>query len=57
VRVADRLMAFGDGYGIRVLIGEMSIEHTRREIWVDLAVDLGLPEEALPPRERPAAAR
>jgi hypothetical protein len=50
-------MAFGDGYGIRVLIGEMSIEHTRREIWVDLAVDLGLPEEALPPRERPAAAR
>jgi AcrR family transcriptional regulator len=43
-RVADRIMALGDGYGVRVLIGAMDIEHARREIWADLAVELGLPE-------------
>jgi AcrR family transcriptional regulator len=43
VRVADRLMALGDGYGVRVLIGEISIEHARQEIWADLSVELGLP--------------
>jgi AcrR family transcriptional regulator len=43
VRVADRLMALGDGYGVRVLIGEISIEHARQEIWADLAGELGLP--------------
>jgi AcrR family transcriptional regulator len=43
-QVADRLMALGDGYGVRVLIGAMDIEHARQEIWADLAVELGLPE-------------
>jgi AcrR family transcriptional regulator len=43
-RVADRLMALADGYGVRVLIGELEIERAREEIWADLAGQLGLPE-------------
>jgi AcrR family transcriptional regulator len=31
-RVADRLMALAEGYGVRVLIGAMDIEDARREI-------------------------
>jgi AcrR family transcriptional regulator len=48
-RVADRLMALADGYGVRVLIGELDIDHARREVWAGLAHELGLPEEP-PPR-------
>ena len=48
-RVADRLMALADGYGVRVLIGELDIEHARREVWAGLAHELGLPEQP-PPR-------
>ena len=36
-RMADRLMALGDGYGIRVLIGELDVEYARRELWAGLA--------------------
>jgi AcrR family transcriptional regulator len=35
-RIADRLMALADGYGVRVLIGAMDIEDARREIWAAL---------------------
>jgi AcrR family transcriptional regulator len=35
-RVADRLMALADGYGVRVLIGAMDIEDARREILASL---------------------
>jgi AcrR family transcriptional regulator len=49
-RVADRLMALADGYGVRVLSGGLDIEHARREIWAGLAAELGLPEEP-PPRQ------
>jgi AcrR family transcriptional regulator len=48
-RVADRLMALGDGYGIRVLLGELEVDHARRELWAGLAHELGLPDEP-PPR-------
>jgi AcrR family transcriptional regulator len=48
-RMADRLMALADGFGLRALIGEIDIEQARREVWAGLAVELGLPEEA-PPR-------
>ena len=48
-RVADRLMALADGYGVRVLIGELDIGHARREVWAGLAHELGLSEEP-PPR-------
>jgi hypothetical protein len=47
--VADRLMALGDGYGIRVLLGELEVDHARRELWAGLAHELGLPDEP-PPR-------
>jgi AcrR family transcriptional regulator len=49
-RVADRLMALADGYGVRVLSGGLDIEHARREIWAGLASELGLPEKP-PPRQ------
>lgn len=55
-RVADRLMALADGYGVRVLIGELEIERARAEIWDALAGDLGLPGEA-PPLDRATRAR
>jgi AcrR family transcriptional regulator len=57
VRVADRLLALGDGYGVRVLIGEISIEHARQEIWADLAVELGLPPLGGKHPARPSARR
>lgn len=42
-RLADRLMALADGYGVRVLIGDLEMEWARREILADLARELGLP--------------
>jgi AcrR family transcriptional regulator len=57
VRVADRLIALADGYGVRVLIGDLEIEQARREVWAGLAGELGLPEEPPPPLggQRPPA--
>ncbi len=49
VRMADRLIALADGYGARVLIGDLDIEHARREVWAGLADELGLPDEPPPP--------
>ena len=48
-RVADRIIALSDGYGVRVLFGDMDIEHARSEMWTALRDELGLPEQA-PPR-------
>ena len=48
-RVADRILALADGYGIRVLFGDLDIEHARGEIWAAVADDLGLPAKP-PPR-------
>jgi AcrR family transcriptional regulator len=48
-QLADRIVALSDGYGVRVLFGDMEIEHARNEIWIALRDDLGLPEHA-PPR-------
>jgi AcrR family transcriptional regulator len=48
-RIADRVVALADGYGIRVLFGDLEVEHARREIWAALADDLGLPANAPPP--------
>jgi AcrR family transcriptional regulator len=57
VRVADRLIALADGYGVRVLIGDLEIEQARREVWAGLTAELGLPEEPPPPLggQRPPA--
>jgi AcrR family transcriptional regulator len=44
-RVAERVLALADGYGVRVLFGDMEVEHARREIWAALREELGLPEQ------------
>ena len=43
-RVADRVIALADGYGVRVLIEELDIEDARSEILADLAGQLGVAE-------------
>jgi AcrR family transcriptional regulator len=41
-RLADRVIALLDGYGVRALLGDIEVEHARREIWALLAAELGL---------------
>jgi AcrR family transcriptional regulator len=48
-RVADRILALSDGYGVRVLFGDMDVQHARREIWETLKDELALPDLAPPP--------
>lgn len=45
-------MALADGYGVRVLFGDLDVEHARREIWAALAHDLGLPANPPPPLDQ-----
>jgi AcrR family transcriptional regulator len=52
VRGADRFIALADGYGVRVLIGDLDIDYARREVWAGLADELGLPDEPPPPLDR-----
>jgi AcrR family transcriptional regulator len=52
-RIADRIMALSDGYGVRVLFGDMDVEHARREIWAAIREELRLPDQP-PPRLDPA---
>jgi AcrR family transcriptional regulator len=52
VRSADRFIALADGYGVRVLIGDLDIDYARREVWGGLADELGLPDEPPPPLDR-----
>jgi hypothetical protein len=44
-RLADRVIALLDGYGVRALLGDLPIERARREVWALLAEELGLPAE------------
>ena len=44
-RVADRVLALADGYGVRVLFGDMEADDARREIWIALRDELGLPDQ------------
>ncbi len=44
-RLADRVLALLDGYGIRVLVGDLPIERARAEGWAVLAAELGLDPE------------
>ena len=48
-RVADRILALADGYGVRVLFGDLEVGHARREIWAAVKDDLGLPDQPPPP--------
>jgi AcrR family transcriptional regulator len=55
-RIADRIIALADGYGVRVLFGDMEVDHARRELWAALQADLALPPEPpapLDPVEQP----
>jgi len=48
-RMADRILALADGYGVRVLFGDLEVAQARREIWTAIAPGLGLPDQAPPP--------
>jgi AcrR family transcriptional regulator len=52
--VADRILALADGYGVRVLFGDMEVERARAEIWSAIRDQLGLPEHAPPAPLDPA---
>jgi hypothetical protein len=41
-RVADRLLALCDGFGVRALVGDMSVERAREEVWAVIAQELGV---------------
>ena len=47
--VADKLLALADGYGVRVLFGDLDVDYARREIWAAVRDDLGLPHQPPPP--------
>jgi AcrR family transcriptional regulator len=47
-RLAGRLLALLDGFGIRVLVGDLQIERARVETWALLAAELGLDPEPPP---------
>ena len=47
-RVADRVLAVCDGFGVRALLGEMSIERARAEVWAVLSSELGV-DPVVPP--------
>ena len=46
-RVADRVLALCDGYGVRALLGDIPVEQARAEIWAVCAEELGL--DPVPP--------
>lgn len=41
-RTADRVLAMCDGFGVRALLTELSIERARAEVWGFLAQELGV---------------
>jgi AcrR family transcriptional regulator len=47
--VADKLLALADGYGVRVLFGDLDVDYARREIWAAVRDELGLPHQPPPP--------
>jgi AcrR family transcriptional regulator len=48
-RVADRILALADGYGVRALFGDIDVARARAEIWDAVRDDLDLPEQPPPP--------
>ena len=49
-RIADRVLAMCDGFGVRALLTELSIERARTEVWTFLAQELGVDPGPLVPR-------
>jgi hypothetical protein len=41
-RVADRVLALCDGYGVRALLGDLPTERAREEVWAVVAEELRL---------------
>ena len=41
-RTADRVLAMCDGFGVRALLTELSLDRARAEVWAFLAQELGL---------------
>ena len=41
--MADRILALADGYGVRVLFGDMDVADARREIWAAIAPGFSSP--------------
>lgn len=41
-RVADRVLALCDGYGVRALLGDVPVERARAEVWAVCIEELGL---------------
>jgi AcrR family transcriptional regulator len=41
-RVAERVLALCDGYGVRALLGDMPVERAREEIWAVISEQLGV---------------
>ena len=52
-RIANRILALADGYGVRALFGDLDVADARREIWAAIKDELALPEQP-PPRLDPA---
>lgn len=48
-RIARRVLALADGYGVRALFGDLEVAQARREIWDALRDELELPERPPPP--------
>ena len=48
-RVANRILALADGYGVRALFGDLDVALARQEIWDGVKTELGLPEQPPPP--------
>jgi AcrR family transcriptional regulator len=53
-RIADRILALCDGFGVRSLLGDLEIERARAEVWEVVSRDLGVdgwrPERSSLPR-------
>jgi AcrR family transcriptional regulator len=41
-RIADRILALCDGFGVRSLLGDLEIDRARAEVWAVVAKDLGV---------------
>ena len=41
-RIADRVLAICDGFGVRALLTELSLDRARDEVWAFLAGELGV---------------
>ena len=48
-RIANRILALADGYGVRALFGNLEVPHARQEIWDSIKDELNLPEQPPPP--------